>query len=299
MTPNLRGILFMTAAMAGFAVEDALIKAATRTVPPGQVIMLIAAAGLVGFVLWARLAGHRLWQPAAFSWPVMGRSLAEMVGTYGIVTALSLAALSTVTAILQAAPIVVVAAAALLLGEKVGWRRWTAVFAGFAGVLLILRPGAAGFDPNALWAVLGVTGLAARDIFSRRIDPALPTSVVASSGYLAVLILSAGMLAQDGGPVWPGVEAGLWIAAAATVGLVSYWAIIEATRAGDVSIIAPFRYSRLIFGVGLGVLIFGERLDGATLAGAALVIGSGLYTLYRERVRKVEGLATAAMETRA
>lgn len=299
MTPNLRGILFMTAAMAGFAVEDALIKAASATVPAGQVILLIAVAGLAGFALWARVAGHRLWQPAAFSVPVVGRTLAEMVGTYGIVTALSLAPLSTVTAIIQAAPIVVVAAAALLLGEQVGWRRWTAIFAGFAGVLMILRPGSAAFDPNALWAVMGVLGLAARDIFARRMDPGLPTPVVASWGYLGVLVLSVGMLAQDGGPVLPGLQAGLWIAAAAAIGLISYWAIIEATRAGDVSIIAPFRYSRLIFGVGLGVLAFGERLDGATLAGAALVIGSGLYTLYRERLRKVEGRAPAAMETRA
>lgn len=299
MTPNLRGILFMTAAMAGFAVEDALIKAASASVPAGQVILLIAVAGLVGFAVWARLAGHRLWQPSAFSVPVVGRTLAEMVGTYGIVTALSLAPLSTVTAIIQAAPIVVVAAAALLLREKVGWRRWTAVCTGFAGVLLILRPGSAGFDPNALWAVMGVAGLAARDICARRMDRSLPTPVVATWGYLGVLVLSVGMLVQDGGPVWPGMEAGLWIATAAAIGLVSYWAIIEATRAGDVSIIAPFRYSRLIFGVGLGVIIFGERLDAATLAGAALVIGSGLYTLYRERLRKVEGTATAAMETRA
>jgi len=299
MTPNLRGILFMTAAMAGFAVEDALIKAASATVPAGQVILLIAVAGLAGFTLWARLAGHALWQRAAFSGPVVGRTIAEMVGTYGIVTALSLAPLSTVTAIIQAAPIVVVAAAALLLQEQVGWRRWTAVCTGFAGVLLILRPGSAGFDPNALWAVMGVAGLAARDIFARRMDRSLPTSVVATWGYLGVLVLSIGMLVQDGGPVWPGLQAGLWIAAAAAIGLVSYWAIIEATRAGDVSIIAPFRYSRLIFGVGLGLVVFGERVDAATLAGATLVIGSGLYTLYRERLRKVEGAAAAATETQA
>jgi drug/metabolite transporter (DMT)-like permease len=263
------------------------------------VILLIAVAGLVGFALWARLAGHSLWQRSAFSGPVVGRTLAEMVGTYGIVTALSLAPLSTVTAIIQAAPIVVVAAAALLLGEQVGWRRWTAVCTGFAGVLLILRPGSAGFDPNALWAVMGVAGLAARDICARRMDRSLPTPVVATWGYSGVLVLSVGMLVQDGGPVWPAMEAGLWIAAAAAIGLISYWAIIEATRAGDVSIIAPFRYSRLLFGVGLGLLMFGERIDSGTLAGAAMVIGSGLYTLYRERLRKVEGLATAAMETRA
>lgn len=297
MTANLRGILLMSAAMAGFAVEDALIKAASVTVPAGQVIFLIALAGMTGFALWARATGARLWQPGAFAAPVVGRTLAEMVGTFGIVTALALAPLSTVTAIIQAAPIVVVAAAALLLREQVGWRRWSAVGTGFLGVLLILRPGAAGFDPDALWAVMGVAGLAARDICARRMDPALPTSVVGSWGYAGVLILSVAMTAGAGGPVWPALPAALCIAGAAAIGLVAYWAIIEATRAGDVSIIAPFRYSRLIFGVGLGVVAFGERLDGAMLAGALLVIGSGLYTLYRERLRKVEGPATAAAVT--
>ena len=294
MTPNLRGILLMVGAMAGFAVEDALIKAASASVPAGQVIFMIVAAGLVAFGLWARAAGFALWQRGTFAGPVVGRTLAEMVGTFGIVTALSLASLSTVTAILQAAPIVVVAAAALFLHEAVGWRRWTAVVAGFAGVLLILRPGAAGFDPNALWAVLGVLGLTARDIFSRRIDPRLPTPVVAWWGYAAVAILGAWMTLRAGGPVWPGPVAWVQIAVASVVGLVSYWAIIEATRAGDVSIIAPFRYSRLLFGVGLGVAFFAETVDLLMGLGAALVIGSGLYALYRERLRKVEGAATAS-----
>lgn len=292
MTPNLRGIVLMVGAMAGFAVEDALIKAASATVPVGQIILVIAAVGLAVFGAWARAAGFSLWQRDAFAVPVIGRTLAEMVGTLGIVTALSLAALSTVTAILQAAPIVVVAAAALTLGERVGWRRWTAVLVGFAGVLLILRPGAEGFDPNAIWAVLGVLGLAARDIFARQIDPRLPTPVVACWGYAGVIVLSIAMTVQAGGPVWPDAIAAVQIAAATLIGLVAYWAIIEATRAGDVSIIAPFRYSRLVFGVALGVIFFGEGVTPSAVLGAVLVIGSGLYTLYRERLRKVEGAAT-------
>ena len=302
MTPNLRGIVLMVASMAAFAVEDALIKAASATVPAGQVILVIAVAGLAAFGLWARVAGFSLWQRGAFAVPVVGRTLAEMVGTFGIVTALSLAALSTVTAILQAAPIVVVASAALILGEQVGWRRWTAVVVGFAGVLLILAPGAEGFDPNAIWAVLGVLGLAARDIFARQIDPRLPTPVVASWGYAGVIVLGVGMTAHAGGPVWPDLTTALQITAATMIGLVAYWAIIEATRAGDVSIIAPFRYTRLVFGVGLGVIFFGEGVTLTILAGAVLVIGSGLYTLYRERLRRVEGAATVppgVRETRA
>jgi drug/metabolite transporter (DMT)-like permease len=284
----------MVASMAGFAVEDALIKAATATVPAGQVILVIALFGLAVFWLWAHLSGSSLWQRGAFAAPVVGRTLAEVVSSFGIVLALSLAALSTVTAIIQAAPIFVVAAAALILREQVGWRRWTAVGVGFVGMLLILRPGADGFDPNALWAVLGVLGLAARDICSRSIDPRLPTPIVACWGYLGVILLGTVMTVQAGGLVWPDAAAGWQIGAACVVGLVSYWAIIEATRAGDVSIIAPFRYSRLLFGVALGVIFFAEGLTATTIAGAVLVIGSGLYTLYRERLRKIQGAGIAA-----
>lgn len=299
MTANLRGILLMVAAMAGFAAEDALIKAAAASVPPGQVMLTICLVGLLAFALWARVAGINLFQRGAFAGPVVGRTLAEMVGSWGMVMALSLVSLSTVSAIVQAAPIAVVAAAALLLGEKVGWRRWTAICVGFAGVLLILRPGAEGFDPNALWAVLGVAGLTARDICSRRMDPALPTQVVAVWGYAGVSLMAVGMLINEGGPVWPGPSAALAMTAATLIGLVAYWAIIEATRAGDVSIIAPFRYSRLIFGVGLGILFFGETVETTMLWGAALVIASGLYTLYRERLRRVEGPDIAPGETKA
>jgi drug/metabolite transporter (DMT)-like permease len=286
---NLRGILLMVLAMAGFAVEDAMIKAASVTVPVGQIMLLICIVGLTVFALWALLGGHGLLQPAAFSGPVIGRTLAEMVGSGGILMGLSLAPLSLVSAILQASPIMVVAAAAIFLGEDVGWRRWTAILVGFFGVILIIKPWSSTFDPNLLWAVVGAIGMSARDIFSRRMDPALHTSVVASWGYVGVLVLSIVMLAIAGGPVLPGTTAWAQIAVAMVIGFAAYWAIIEATRAGDVSVITPFRYTRLIFALGLGLMLFAERPDGQTLFGASLVIGSGLYTLYRERRRKVEG----------
>jgi drug/metabolite transporter (DMT)-like permease len=179
---NLRGIVLMVAAMAGFAIEDAMIKAASVTVPVGQIMLLVSVAGLAVFALWAMAKGHNPFQRAALSPPLIGRTLAEMVGSGGILMALSLAPLGLVSAILQASPIMVVAAAAIFLGEQVGWRRWTAISVGFCGVLLIVKPGSAGFDPNSLWAVVGVIGMSARDIFSRRMDPRLPTTVVAVWG---------------------------------------------------------------------------------------------------------------------
>ena len=290
---NLRGILMMALAMAGFAVEDAMIKAASVTVPVGQVSLIIAVVGFLSFGLWAIRRGNGIFVRSSFSVPVIGRTLSEMVGSGGILMGLALAPLSLVSAILQASPIMVVAAAAIFLGEEVGWRRWTAIFVGFCGVLLIIRPGSHAFDPNVLWAVVGVIGMSARDIFARRMDPNVPTPVVATLGYAGVIVLSIGMMTAAGGAVMPGSVAWAQIIAATLIGLVAYWAIIEATRAGDVSVISPFRYTRLIFALGLGFMLFGERPDAQTLFGASLVIGSGLYTLYRERRRKVEGHKTA------
>jgi drug/metabolite transporter (DMT)-like permease len=283
---NLSRILLMIAAMAAFAIEDALIKLASADMPAGQILLAIGGSGAVIFAIWARLRGQPLFHPQVLDRTLWFRNLAEVVGTLGFVTALTLIPISTASAILQASPIVVTAGAALFLGEAVGWRRWTAVAVGFAGVLLILRPGADAFDMNALWAVLGVIGLAARDLFTRRMRSGLPTLVVATWGYVSVTLLGAGMLLVSGGAVFPGLAATSYIAGAVVIGAVAYWAIIEATRAGDVAVVQPFRYSRLVFAMIIGFVIFGELPDGITYLGAALVVGSGLYTLARERARK-------------
>jgi drug/metabolite transporter (DMT)-like permease len=276
----------MIAAMAAFAIEDALIKLASADMPAGQILLAIGGSGAVIFAIWARLRGQPLFHPQVLDRTLWFRNLAEVVGTLGFVTALTLIPISTASAILQASPIVVTAGAALFLGEAVGWRRWTAVAVGFAGVLLILRPGADAFDMNALWAVLGVIGLAARDLFTRRMRSGLPTLVVATWGYVSVTLLGAGMLLVSGGAVFPGLAATSYIGGAVVIGAVAYWAIIEATRAGDVAVVQPFRYSRLVFAMIIGFVIFGELPDGITYLGAALVVGSGLYTLARERARK-------------
>lgn len=286
MSANLRGILLLTLAMAAFAIEDALIKLASGGLPAGQILLMLGVAGTPVFALWGMAQGQPVFSRHALNGRMWLRNGFEVVGSLGFVTALTLIPLSLASAILQATPIVVTAGAAIFLGETVGWRRWSAVLAGFAGVLLILRPGLDGFDANALWAVLGVVGLAARDLATRRMPPSLPTMVVATWGFVAVACLGAAMLAVSGGAVTPDARSLAFVGGALAVGIGAYWAIIEATRAGDVSAIQPFRYSRLVFALVIGGLVFGERPDLATLAGAALVIGSGLYTFARERARK-------------
>lgn len=295
MSSTLRGIVLMTAAMAAFAVEDTLIKIASADVSAGQILAMLGFGGAPLFAALARAQGHRVLSPALFGRALLMRNGFEMAGTMGFVTALTLVPLSTASAILQAAPLLVTAGAAVFLGEAVGWRRWMAVAVGFAGVLMILRPGTAGFDANALWAVLGVAGLAARDLVTRRMPPAVPTSVVAASAFLAVGVVGLGMMAATGGAVLPPPRAFALIAAALAIGLFAYWAIVEATRAGDASAVAPFRYSRIVFALVIAWAVLGERPDAMTLAGAALIIASGLYTLYRERLRALGRRASGAV----
>lgn len=279
---NLRGILLMVASMAGFAVEDAFIKAASATVPVGQILLLLGIGGTLVFGTLARAQGARLFTRAVLIRPVFLRNLAELLGTMAFVSAIAIAPLSTVSAILQATPLAVTLGAALFLGAQVGWRRWTAILVGFAGVLVIVRPSAGDVDLGALLAVAGVFLLAARDLATRATPATIPSTVIATYGFASVVPAGAILLGFSGGAVVPELPAALAIAAALCVGVFAYYGIVAAMRVGDIAVVTPFRYSRLVFAVAIGVFVFGERPDAMTFLGAALVIGSGLYTLLRE-----------------
>jgi drug/metabolite transporter (DMT)-like permease len=283
---NLRGIVLMVASMAGFAIEDMFIKFAAAAVPTGQILLLISVFGTPFFAAVAFARGAAFWSRAALHPAVIWRNGGEMVGTAGFVTALALTPLTSATAIFQATPLAVTLGAAVFLGETVGWRRWTAILVGFCGVLLIIRPGMAGFNVHSLWSVLAVIGLSARDVATRRIPKSISSMQLAAWGFAAVGILGAGMLALSGGAVWLTPRQAAYIGGALVCGIGAYWAIILATRLGEISVITPFRYSRLVFALIIGALVFAERPDRLTLAGAALIIGSGLYTFARERFRK-------------
>lgn len=283
MTDNLRGILLMILAMGAFAVEDVWIKLIAPNLPLGQIMLVLGVVGLAFFAVLARSRGESLLMPGFFSGPVIGRNLGEIVGTAGFIQAIALVPLTTATAIFQAMPLAITCGAALFLGERVGWRRWTAILVGFLGVLIVVRPGMAGFDPNVLWAVLAVIGLGSRDLFTRVVAARVPTIVVAGWGYVAVITLGLGMLTLSGGAVVPQGYDGPILAAAALTGIVAYWALTAAMRVGDVAAVMPFRYSRLLFALLLGGLVFGERPDPWVWVGIALIIGSGLYAFARER----------------
>jgi drug/metabolite transporter (DMT)-like permease len=274
---NLRGAAFMTAAMAGFAVEDALLKAAGAAgVPVGQILMIFGGGGMVAFALLARLRGDPIFHPAILSRPLLIRAVFEVAGRLFYTLAFTMAALSSASAILQAAPLVVVGGAALFLGERVGWRRWAAVLAGFAGVLVILRPGAEGFGPGAIFAVLGMIGFAGRDLATRAAPKVLSNFVLGAWGFAMMVPAGAVLLALTGGAVVPPPPAMAALAGAIGIGVGAYYALTVAMRTGDVGAVTPFRYTRLLFGIGLGIVLFGERPDLATWVGGTIVVAAGL-----------------------
>lgn len=280
---NLRGSLLMVAAMAGFAVEDMIIMFIAQTLPVGQILVLMGAGGALVFTIQAACQRKRLWTRALLAPAVIVRNTAELVGTIGFVTAIALTPLSSASAILQAAPLVVVMGAALFLGEKVGWRRWTAVGAGFCGVLMIVRPGLAGFEPNSLFAVVGVFGLAARDLATRWVPAGVASVQLAGSAFASLVPAGLLVLAVSGTPlVTPEPQTLALFALALGFAVLAYSGIVAATRIGDISVIAPFRYSRIVFALILGIAVFGERPDAMTLIGSAVIVASGTYAFVRE-----------------
>lgn len=290
---NLRGSLLMTAAMLGFAIEDMFIKLLSATVPLGMVLILLGTAGAAVFAILALMRGDALFSRDLLARSVLIRNAGELIGTVGFITAIALTPLSSASAILQATPLVVTLGAALFLGEQVGWRRWSAILVGFAGVILIIRPGFDAFEPASLFAVMGVIGLALRDLATRTVPRAISSMQLSSYAFLTLVPAGMGMLAFTGDAprLLNGLE-WLFIAATVTFGVLSYYAIVAAMRIGDVAVITPFRYSRLVFALCFGVLFFGERPDLATLAGSALIVASGIYTFWREaRLRRSTGPA--------
>ncbi len=283
---NLTGILLMLAAMALFAVEDLFLKWAAADVPLGQIILISGVLGAPVFMAMAWRSGQGIFVKDALQPAVLMRNIGEMIGTASFVAALATVPLGTVAAVLQAMPLAVTMGAALIYGEKVGLRRWTAIAVGFLGVMLVIQPGADGFRAEALLVLITVAGMTLRDLASRRIPAQVTTAQVSAWGLLAVSVLGAGMLGVTGGARGvTGTEA-LVLLGAVVFGTAGYWAVTAASRTGEVAVVAPFRYSRLVFSMSLGVIFLAERPDALTLFGAGLIIGSGLYAFARERARK-------------
>ncbi|UZD91150.1 DMT family transporter [Cognatishimia activa] len=291
VTDNTRGAMFMIALMAAFSSGDVLTKIILVDVPLPQ---YQALRGVLCSALIALLA----WQQRALVLNVskrdgklmLIRSVAEVIAAYLFLTSLTLLPLANATAILQVLPLSLALSAALFFKEPLGWRRLTAILIGFCGMLLIVRPGPEGFSSGSLYALATVFFVTIRDLAARRMSKYVPSLTAALAMSLAVTLYGFVAMTQTG---WQPMtfEIQTMIAAAAFLLGLGYVFSVLAMRIGDVSFVAPFRYTGLIFALIFGLVFFDEWPDFLTLIGAAIVVGTGIFTLYREakvKSRKLE-----------
>jgi drug/metabolite transporter (DMT)-like permease len=292
---NQRASLFMVLAMAAFTLNDTIVKFASETINVGQVMFVrgLFATFLVLLLAWQqRLLGNIKGLLHPMVWL---RMAGEIGGTVTYIIALAHLPLPNVAAIFQVLPLAVTVGAALFFGESVGWRRSFAIAVGFCGTLIIVRPGTEGFNAFSLLLLLCVVFCTVRDLATRRIPNEIPTLLVSSVTALTITLCGAVLMLPMGG--WSPMTAELTglLFACASFMLVGYIFIIKAMRTGEISAVAPFRYTTLIWAFALGYLVFGNVPDLYMLVGGAIIAGSGLYTLYRERLVSKKRMAAESI----
>ena len=289
---NARGIAAMLFSMACFVSSDTLIKQVGADMPIGQIMFL---RGMFATLLVATLAvvtGDIAHYRHVFK-PVMAlRTVAEVGATLFFFAGLMRLPFADAAAIGQFTPLAVTAGAALFLKEPVGWRRWLATVVGLVGVLLIIRPGTSAFNPAALLIVACVFFVAVRDLVTRVLGNAVPA--------LLIILLSSSAITLSGLCIRPletwidptaGIVASLAVSALGVTG--GYYGSIIAMRCGDIAVVAPFRYTSMLFALIWGYVLFNEVPDWPTWVGIAIVVGAGGYTFHRELVRKREAATKA------
>ncbi|WP_423207439.1 DMT family transporter [Paracoccus yeei] len=287
---NLRGTMLMVLSMAAFTCNDAVMKAVTQTLPLYESVALRGMAVLALMVAAALVQGDglRLTVPRGDVAALVIRTAADIVSTLLYLLALRQMALADLSAIMQALPLAVTLAAALFFRERLGWRRLSAIGVGFLGVLLILRPGTGAFDTWSAVALLSMMLIVVRDIATRYFSRQVGSGTIAFHAALAVML--SGFVLGVGEdwrmPNLPEAALLLFSAGFLTVG---YLTAVATMRVGEISFVAPFRYTSLVWAILLGLALFGEWPDGWTWAGSALVVGAGLYAILRERQLRGRG----------
>lgn len=279
----MRGTMAMCVSMAAFTLNDAMMKEITQTLPLMQAIAIRGGLSIIGLIVLGRFLGGLNFRLARRERLLVGlRTLAEVGATLCFLAALTQMPLANLSAIMQAMPLAVTLAAALFLGERVGWRRMTAICVGFAGVLLIVRPGTEGFNQWSLVGLVSVAFVVLRDLTTRKFGVALPSVLVAMWSACAVTAMGVAGTVAEGAwhavSVWDGTLLGM----SASALVFGYVFSVQAMRQGDVALIAPFRYTALLWAILFGWIGFGTLPDGWTWAGAGLVVASGLFALWRE-----------------
>ncbi len=284
LNDNFLGATLMTCCVLAYVLNDAVMKLVFFDIDFFQAIFLRGIVSLPPLLILAFITKSLLQKYSTKNKCLLiTRIIAEIGTTVTFLTALKHMPLANVTAILQSLPLAITMAAAIFLRERVGWRRWSAIFIGFAGVLIIIRPGLTGFNSYSLLALAAVILLTVREISTRMLDSKIPTVSVALSTTFGTTIFAAFMLF---GSEWTYVGSFSWlliILAAASVSVATLLSIV-AMRTGDIGFVSPFRYTSLIGALVLGILFFGEWPDVMTIIGALVIVFAGVYSLHREQI---------------
>ncbi|MCB1378518.1 MAG: DMT family transporter [Notoacmeibacter sp.] len=277
----LRAGLFMVLAMGSFVTNDTMVKLIGPSLPVGEIIMIRGIMATLLIAMIAASQGVLGSVPQLRSGTVVTRAMLDLFATILFITALMHMQIANLTAILQAVPLAVAFLSATFLGEKVGWRRSTAIILGFIGVLLIVKPTPANFSVFDIVALVIVFAVAVRDIVTRRIPSRVPTLIIALAN--ATFVTAGGaVLCFFEDFTWPQAWQ-LGLLALASIFLASGYMFMVATlRAGDLSATAPFRYSIMIFAIISGIAVFGEMPDTVAMVGMVLIVATGLYAAHRE-----------------
>lgn len=284
VSDNMRGAGLMALGMAGYTLNDAVMKSIGDQLDLFQAIFVrgLFATLLIGLLAWraGAFSSHPERRDAGL---IAVRSCAELGATFCFLTALINMPIANVTAILQTMPLTVALAAFFVFGERFRWHRGIAILVGLVGVLFIIRPGTEGFNSYSLLALVAVLFMTLRDLTARNLSRGVSSLLVAFMTSL-VITCAAGLVS-----VWlnrwtalsPALAA--YLALAALFIFVGYYAVIAAMRVGDVSFVSPFRYTGLIWAILLGWMVFGDIPGSWTSLGMAVIAGAGLYTWMRER----------------
>lgn len=282
LSNNLRGALLMMGAMGAYTFNDAFMKSLADEIPLFQAVLFRGCGAVVCLTIMCKILGQLRFDLSWRDWGLMAlRSAGEVGGTYFFLNALFNMPIANVSAILQVLPLSVSLAAALFLGEALGWRRLTAIVIGFAGVLLIIQPGGADFSNYSFYALGAVACITLRDVAVRRMSRDVPSVFVALVAALGVTCLGGvGSLFIEWQPF--STTSALQLTGATGFLIFGYIASVSAMRFGDIGFVAPFRYASLLVALILGVTVFGEWPNLLAIVGAIVVVATGLFTLYRE-----------------
>lgn len=282
---NRRGILALIAATAAFTVNDATVKLVTRTLPSGEIIFIRGSMTVICLAAALAAMGQSGKIKTLLDRRVVARSFFDGCATAFFITALVRINLADLISIVLASPLIMTAMSVLLYKEKVGWRRWSAIAVGFIGTLFIVKPVPGSLD---VWALLGLAAAfcsASRDLATHRIDPKVPTLGIGIAACVAVTITGFLLGINE---VWRMPVAGelVKLAGASVFFSAAVCLLVIAFRGVEVSVVSPFRYMLLIWAIIAGYLILGEVPDKWAFVGGALIVGSGIYSLHREAVRR-------------